>query len=181
MDRRLLRLHQMQVRFQCQAAGINHASAMEAGKAISRGDMRQMPLFFSTVQGFLSAVANISKECWGQGGKYKEKRRALRESLEIPDDSPLQFTELRNHFDHYDERLDEWFDASSAQGFADFLIGPKDMIQGLDDQDSFRHYEPATGLFYFGGKAYNLAEMAQLVANLLPVAQREADKPPWVD
>jgi hypothetical protein len=67
--------------------------------------METMEPFWFSLQNLLTAAANISKALWGPGGKWTEERRPFRERLSIPDDSPLQNTDLRNHFEHFDKPI----------------------------------------------------------------------------
>lgn len=59
--------------------------------------------FWYSVQAFLSATANVSKLLWGSGSSDRQRREAerrrrpLRESLKVPDDSPLRSRKFRNH------------------------------------------------------------------------------------
>lgn len=56
------------------------------------------------LQNFLNACGNVSKLLWS---KNLARSKFLRDTLRIPDDSPLRVRELRNFFEHFDERLDE--------------------------------------------------------------------------
>ena len=57
---------------------------------------------WSAIQSLLVAVANISKILWSGSAK---RGKDLRTILEISDGSELHQRALRNHFEHYDERL----------------------------------------------------------------------------
>jgi hypothetical protein len=86
--------------------------------------------FFLAVQGLLGSAANISKIFWPIGGKSAEDNKArrrlerghrLRKELAVPDDSPLRARAVRNHFEHMDERLDEYA-LSRAKGLVGALV-----------------------------------------------------------
>ena len=62
-----------------------------------------------SVQSILVGAANISKLLWGSKKKRARERAELRAALEVHDDSPLNSAELRNHLEHFDERLERWF------------------------------------------------------------------------
>jgi hypothetical protein len=176
VDLFLLRLHQRQVAHQCSAA----LQAFHMGNlGLVTNDQ---DIFWASIQNMLTAVANISKACWGQGGKLAEERRPLRESLRIADDSPLANTDLRNHLEHYDERLDRWYETSENKNHADFLIGPAGRMvagRGIGDKDVFRHFDPATGDVVFWGVHYSIPVLLNAIAALKPIAEAEARKPHW--
>jgi hypothetical protein len=173
MDTLLLRVHQKQIEHQCRA-GIMALDL--AQKALSSRDQEE---FWASIQNALSAAANIAKSLWGQGGKLAQEREPLRQSLGISDSSPLSSTDLRNHLEHYDERLDRWYRTSQRRNHADYLIGPASMIAGTEATDIFRHFDPSTGDVIFWIENYSIPPLGRALAELLPTATREAVKPHW--
>lgn len=172
MDLFLLRMHQRQVVFQCHAA-LN--AARQANIALVTQDQYT---FWASIQNFLTAAANISKACWGSGGKLAAERLSLRRSLALADNSPLANTDLRNDLEHYDERLDRWYKNSARRNYADFNIGPRaTAINGVDDGDIFRFFDPETSEVIFWGKNYAMQPLVDEITKLLPVAQAESSKP----
>jgi hypothetical protein len=113
MDLFLLRLHQAQILHQCHAA-LN--AIHQANPALQANNQE---VFWASIQNFLTATANISKACWGQGGRLATERAELRESLGITDDSQLAATDLRNHLENYDKRLDQWYAKYVRHNYAD--------------------------------------------------------------
>jgi hypothetical protein len=173
MDTFLLRLHQRQVAHQCRAAlhAINHAS-------VSLG-AHDTDAFWASIQNFLTAAANISKAFWGASGKLAEQRRPLRVSLGVSDESLLAKTDLRNHLEHYDERLDRWYAQSVHKNHIDFSIAPRRSIVGLDNSDFFRFFDPETKEVIFWGEHYAIQPLVDEIAALLPRADAEGQKPHW--
>lgn len=139
------------------------------------------------LQAFLVATANISKLLWGskQGEKLVVKqrqhdRRELRASLGVMENSVLRLSpEFRNHFEHLDERIEEWATDSTHHNHADDSIGPPNMIAGLDPGDMFRSYDPSTHILSFRGEAFDIPSVAHAVGVLVVKAEREAAKPHW--
>lgn len=76
------------------------------------------------LQAFLGASANVSKLVFNGGSSRNE----LRQRLEIDDSSPLADRRLRNHFEHYDERLAAWNSDERYTGPILRLIGPRGSI-----------------------------------------------------
>lgn len=187
MDRMVLRIFQRQVRDQCRFV-LMSGEILNSALPVLRdneqwpdGHMQAMDQILYALQNLLTAAANISKALWGSGGKLEEQRRPLRESLGVSDDSPLRSTSLRNHFEHFDERVDVWDKKSTSHNHVDRLLGPSHSVAGnaIDDVDRFRNYDPATGIATFWGQEHDIAALAQAAADLLPVAEQEAKKPHW--
>jgi hypothetical protein len=131
---------------------------------------------WSSVQALLTAVANISKALWGQGGKLGQQRKPLRDSLGVADSSPLRPTSMRNNFDHFDDRLDTWWHASARDDYVDLSIGDvASAISGVPEEEMFRSYDPATGDVVFWGKRYNLPLIVDELKRIAPVALRSAN------
>src|SRR5262245_25725802 len=62
---------------------------------------------WAAIQAMLTSAANIAKACWGSGGKKSAERKVLRDSIGIDDCSPLKAVIMRNHFEHFDERIEK--------------------------------------------------------------------------
>lgn len=173
MDTYLLRLFQGQVAKQCFSA------LMAAEMAQGALNAANQDVFWASIQNCLTAVANISKALWGQAGKYDGDRKLLRDSLGVTDDSPLKPTSMRNNFEHFDERLDDWYTNSANKNYGDYIIGPPNTVQGLADTDMFRVFDTTTAEIVFWGKRYNLKVIVDEVKRLHPIATAEGSKPHW--
>jgi hypothetical protein len=84
---------------------------------------------FYALQNLLAAAANVSKAFWGTadkkyGNRRERERKPLRDSIGLKDNSPLRRVKMRNNFEHFDERLDEWFLKSEKHTYMDHNIGP---------------------------------------------------------
>ena len=131
------------------------------------------------VQVGITGAGNVSKALWGQGSRLAESRRPLRDSLTVPENSPFRDVSMRNHFEHYDERLDRWWRESPNHNHLDRMIGPPSGVVGLDDLDRFRVYDPTTNDVVFWGERFNMQAIATEAERLLPIAETEAAKPHW--
>jgi hypothetical protein len=139
--------------------------------------------FWYGMQNLLVAGANISKALWGQGGKLAKEREPLRASLQVDDSSPLKETSMRNHWEHYDERLDKWIHTSNSRNHLDQNVGRFDLVVEQlgwepDKIDVFRHFDDTTGVLYFWGDEFHLIPLVGEMERLLPIADAEARKPP---
>lgn len=135
---------------------------------------------FYGVQNLLNAGANISKALWGQGGKLSSDRQELRDSIGVDDDSPLREVTMRNHYEHFDERLDQWWQKSANHNHVDRNFYPHSAIANFDDLDNFRNLDPATNILTFWGQDFNLESLVTEVRRILPKLKAEAGKPHWV-
>ncbi len=173
MDLMLLRVFQSQIEFQCRAL-LNAHDRLVA--ALSVADTAEV--WFS-VEILLSAAANVSKALWGQGVATNAVRKPLRDSLDVTEASPFSERGMRNHFEHYDERLDEWWAKSPSHNFADMNIMPVGAIVGLDTLDMFRQLDPTTLDVIFWGDTFNISEIVAEALRILPIVVQEAGKPHW--
>jgi hypothetical protein len=172
MDTFLLRNFQRQVVLQCK---FMLTAAQELNKALEeRGNTEHV---FYALQNLLNAGANISKALWGARGKLAKERKPLRDSIGIADDSPLREVNMRNNFEHFDERLDRWWAQSERHNFIDMSIGPPSMIMGADDLDRFRMFDPVTTNMMFWGEEFNIQSIVNEVVRIFPKLQQEAEKP----
>lgn len=134
-------------------------------------------LVWQHAQAFLAAAANLSKALWGQEGKSARERAPLRKALAIANSSPLKPTSMRNNFDHFDERLVDWWNTSENHNYVDLSFGDvSKAIKGIPASEMFRSYNPATGDLEFWGKRYNLPLIVAEIERIAPLAIREATK-----
>lgn len=121
--------------------------------------------FFQPTFDLIHHAAAISRIFWPPGSKDKKSaKRAhrrgqfLRDLLGLKSGHPIQDRTLRDHCDHFDERLDEWAEKSRHKNIVDRLIGPRNAISGpaIQDTDIVRHYDPNTKIFAFRGEKFNI-------------------------
>lgn len=112
------------------------------GKKETRDERKIKGMFFY-VHAMLSHTANISKLLWPRpprrgrsesladyerrAAEYEERGKELCVLLHVSGDSPLQDRIIRNHFEHYDERLQE-NDADEEPGWIDLALVPSGAI-----------------------------------------------------
>jgi len=77
---------------------------------------------------------------------------------------------MRNSFEHFDERLDDWYATSTGRNHLDYMIGAPSMISGMADTDMFRVFDPSTAELVFWGKrtATRPARLVGLVVLISP-------------
>jgi hypothetical protein len=179
MDAFVLEIFQHEVEFQ---AKVIVACAYEIEiSLIDRGTDRS----WRTLQNLLVSAANISKLLWGSRGGREAERAELRQSLGVGDDSPMKDTDLRNDFEHFDERVERHYAATDQRIYLGRNIGPPGFvnIQGMLPGSRFQHFDPATGMVTFWEHSVSVREIVQEAQRLLGAIQaaeaaRRAPRPP---
>ena len=132
---------------------------------------------FAALQSLLISVANLSKLLWGARKGKEAERKILRDALGVPDDSPLRSRALRNHFEHFDERLEEWIERDPNRIFVDMNVGPRTMIGGLDRSQSFlRNFDNTRATATFWDEEYPLQPVVDAVVELAERAKPDHDR-----
>ena len=90
---------------------------------------------FYHIQAFLVAVANISKILSPSNNKFKSRGEELRKMLQVPINSPILNRKIRNHFEHYDERIESWASLSKRHNISDMNISCS-MFSALPELES---------------------------------------------
>lgn len=182
MELMLLRIFQRQVADQCR---FTLAAVPLINQVLQEQEKNQDQLWIGC-QMFVVGSGNASKALWGDGRnrqKISEGRLPLRESLNVDDTSPLFSLELRNHFEHYDERIDRWWKNSPRHNHVDRMIGPPSAISGIDDEDRFRVLDPSGPdgpQIVFWGQTFDLQPIASECERIMAIAEVEASKAHWV-
>lgn len=139
---------------------------------------------FRSVHSFLTHASNASRLLWppkanrakGEADEaFAARRLATRRRGEVLCGAlaidgrphPLRDRRLRDHLEHYDERLDQWRAESKRKNIAMDTIGPANAIVGLDASDSMRWYDDARNVMRFRGEEYDLNELARSIEDLL--------------
>ncbi|KXI30857.1 hypothetical protein [Paraglaciecola hydrolytica] len=125
--------------------------------------------FFQHALDLIHHAAAVSRIFWPPGGKNKQSTKrahrrgqALRDMLQLQSGHAVQNRSLRDHFEHFDERLDDWAENSRNRNIVHRLFGPRSAIGGvaIQDSDIIHHFDPATKIFGFRGEHYNIQELA---------------------
>ncbi len=174
MDSRLINLFQSEIKNQCDFA-------LHSIESINKLMMPPTANFDSNevwfyIQSFLISTANVSKLLFGTKPKISTERKLLRKTLNVSDDSAIRIRDMRNHFEHYDQRIERWNKTSTRRNFADKLIGPTNMISGIDPQDHFRHFDTSKGAIRFNGEEYLIQPIVDELVKIHVAASTELQK-----
>lgn len=126
-------------------------------------------LVWYSVQAFLISIGNISKLLWPGNKKSLDRGKQLRKLLCIDNQSVLRSRKFRNHFEHFDERLEHWIDSTDHKFFIDKNISNKDILNGnqaFDVKHSLRHLITDDMILKFNGENYELKPVADSIIEL---------------
>lgn len=141
MDERVENTFLTQLFVQCDTALIFTADLRQAVR--NRDD----PRVWCSIQGFLVSAANISKMLWpSEKSRSLGRGNRIREILSVSDTSILKDKKFRNHFEHFDERLDQWAESQKkspsglidgwiAYSKANFVTEPAGLLRRFDATD----------------------------------------------
>jgi hypothetical protein len=195
MDEFLKHIYVGEIKKQCQFAlsAINHLNAALKELHASREMDAEQRSFvhaevFRQIHSFLTHASNISRMFWPAVPKQRknestdqyqqrlerlsrvQRANALLAEYGINDSHCLKNRALRDHLEHYDERLDHWRETSKNRNIVSDLIGPKNSIVGLAETDMMRWFDPSDNHFRFRGEEYDLQQLASSVDGLLPAS-----------
>ncbi len=172
MDKQILRIFQREVERQCKFA-IIAAEDLKTSLQAAHTDR-----IWYSIQSFLVAAGNVSKLLWPSNPQIPDRADGLKQSFGVDDSSPLAPRAFRNHFEHFDERLEKWAISSKRRNFVDSNVGPTGMISGVDPGDYLRNYDTTKNAVTFRGDDYNLKPMVDAIIELHRKASIEANKAP---
>lgn len=121
---------------------------------------------WESIQSILVAAANVSKILWPTKKLYIARGKQLRELLDLDDNNLLSDRTFRNHFEHYDERIEEWFDRNSSAVYIDSRIDPFEPTQFSLPQIIHRKYNPISQKLTFRDETINLAAVLAAIAEI---------------
>lgn len=113
-----------------------------------------------SIQSILISAGNISKILW-PSKKYKKRGDVLREILKIERDNLLSDRKFRNHFEHYDERIEEWFVNSSSGSYFDLGMNPS--LYNNNPNKFHRGYNAYNNTLLFRGEILDLNEVLSAI------------------
>jgi hypothetical protein len=185
VDSRIEDIFVGEVATQC---GFIVAAAEAVNEALRNPTAGRQLTIWRELQTIVISSANVSKLLWGSKGRYEAERSNLRKRLGVPDDSALRDPDLRNDFEHFDERILCWSTNPNVPGhYLGRNIGPRGSLihfaDGVTDADipAFGHYDPDASTLSFWDHevdlnalvraAYEIGQTAQTVRDQWPPSQ----------
>lgn len=130
----------------------------------------------------LGSSANLSKIFWHSNEnkkgnekykKYQNSAKHLRTLLMIDDDCYLSSRDLRNDFEHFDERLHEWAENSPTKNIIDGNIGPEGFIdiKSTSSYDIMRHFDQYKFIVTFRSNRFEINPIVRETETILKNAE----------
>ncbi len=160
MEKLVFKVFQTEIKRQCKFALIA-VEQIRTGLTNNNSD-----LVWYAIQNFLVAAGNISKTFWPSKTLSQKRGEELRKSLGIGDDSCIKPRNFRNHFEHFDERLENWATSSKSRNFVDSNMGSSDMIVGIKPDDFLRNFDHTNWRLTFRGDNYDLRPIIGAIRDL---------------
>ena len=120
---------------------------------------------WSSIQSILAAAGNLFKILWPQK-KHCARGKHLRRLLNVDNDNLLSYRTFRNHFEHYDERISDWFSNQSSAVYRDLDIDPFPSTWKMVDRNKNGSYDPLAKVLTFRGKSLNLREVLDAIGDI---------------
>ncbi len=141
--------------------------------------------FWVAVQTFLGSAAMMSKILWattrqkGITPEMEARRGRLRRRLNVVDSSPVNDKQLRNDFEHFDERLEQWWVEDDRHNIIDESWIPSSSRSPAFHTTSYmRLYDQETGVVSVFDHEVNIGELYRAVIEIGDRAQTLADSRP---
>jgi hypothetical protein len=116
---------------------------------------------WGSIQSILVSTGNISKILWPTYKRHAERGKALRLILKVENNNPLSERKFRNHFEHYDTRIQEWYDDNLGTAYIDLVMNPTLIGSIIGKID--RGYNSFNNTLIFRGEILDLNEILHAV------------------
>jgi hypothetical protein len=83
---------------------------------------------------------------------------------------------VRNHFEHFDERLERWASKPGPKGLGDRIVGPREAVSSIVPITYYRSFEPQAYVVSFGDDHYAVRPVIA-AAHMLEVRAGELGLP----
>ena len=138
-------------------------AANAAGRLAESSDQIEV---WGSIQSIMVAAGNVSKILWPVGKQYKERGKQLRDLIGIDVDNLLSDRTFRNHFEHYDERIEDWFDGNDSAVYTDQSIDPLERSPFGLPRFAHRSYNPVSQVLRFRDESIDLAAVLAALAEI---------------
>lgn len=112
-----------------------------------------------SIQSILGAAGNVSKILWPQLKESKDRGQKLRKLLGINEKNIITDRKFRNHFEHYDDRIEKWFDSQSSGVYVDLAFNPFKPTPWRTPKFCHRAYNQVDRIVTFRGETLDLKQV----------------------
>jgi hypothetical protein len=162
----------------CDLALLAHKDILKYLDSMKPGDKETLDRFWLSIESFLISVANISKILWPSPPigselptEVSSRREALRGLLSIDDLSPLKQKKFRNHFEHYDFRIEKYAKDYEDTTIVDSNIGPISSVVSGVNNVVMRDFDTDKFVLRFRDEEYSINQVVTAVHDLLNKAK----------
>lgn len=121
---------------------------------------------WASIQSILVASANVSKILWPVRVQSEWRGKLLREQLGIEEDNLISDRTIRNHLEHYDERIEDWCTNVKSAVYMDSRIDPFERSPMGIHQFSHRSYNPTTRTLSFRNESIDLTAVLAVLTKI---------------
>jgi hypothetical protein len=127
--------------------------------------------FWLNAQALLTAAGILSKILWPPDLECHWRGDELRERLGVPDDSPLRHRTMRNHFDHFDHRVDAWARTPGRVIYLDSVLGDQQSMDAhvgepVPPEKLLRRYDAMTHTLHFAGDGLHVPTLIYAIEDI---------------
>lgn len=127
---------------------------------------------WGAIQSILVATGNVSKILWPPAKSDKPRGEMLRKILKVKENNLLSERKFRNHFEHYDSRLEDFFRKQSNGGihYIDLAMNPSLSGHGLGN--IHRGYNTFNNTLIYRGDLLDLNELIKALVDIYEACKR---------
>lgn len=112
-----------------------------------------------SIQSILVAAGSVSKILWPSRKSSAARGEKLRTLLDVDIGNLLSDRKHRNHFEHYDERIEDWFEKNRSAVYMDSRIDPFESNWLSNTANNHRTYNPLKQTLTFRGESVDLGKL----------------------
>ena len=109
--------------------------------------------------------AALSRYFWPVRAGHEQRAAKLRSAFKVAEGNPLQNRDLRNHMEHFDERLDDYLAAGVVGQIFPSYFGPTPPPSQVR-QHFFRAYYTDSGVFEILGKPFEIMPIVDEIVRI---------------
>jgi len=121
---------------------------------------------WAAIQAFLVAAANISKVLWPSRKKHRARGERLRALLDVDANTLDAARAFRNHLEHYDERVDLWFEDGASAAYVDLAIDSRSLSPLGLRPEGHRRYDPQRKELHFRDETIDVGSVLDTVLEI---------------
>lgn len=127
---------------------------------------------WGAIQSILVATGNVSKILWPSAKTNKPRGEVLREILKVEENNLLSERKFRNHFEHYDSRLEIFFKKESTSNINYYDLAMNPSLSGHRLRNTHRSYNAFNNTLLYRGDLLDLNELMKALGDIHEACKR---------